>query len=54
MRAAKQNDALIGYVRRLKSTIGSEVKYDQNLLKESKPAEDGSGEPPLPLEDEGE
>ncbi|WP_437281879.1 peptidylprolyl isomerase [Sorangium sp. So ce375] len=54
MRAAKQNDALIGYMRRLKSTIGSEVKYDQNLLKESKPAEDGSGEPPLPLEDEGE
>ncbi|WP_437536612.1 peptidylprolyl isomerase [Sorangium sp. So ce726] len=54
MRAAKQNDALIGYIRRLKSTIGSEVKYDQNLLKESKPAEDGSGEPPLPLEDEGE
>ncbi|WP_437768181.1 peptidylprolyl isomerase [Sorangium sp. So ce281] len=54
MRAAKQNDALIGYIRRLKSTIGSEVKYDQYLLKESKPAEDGSGEPPLPLEDEGE
>ena len=54
MRAAKQNDALIGYMRRLKSTIGSEVKYDQNLLKESKPAEDGSGAPELPLEDEGE
>lgn len=52
MRAAKQNDALIGYMRRLKSTIGSEVKYDQNLLKESKPAEDG--EPQLPLGDEGE
>ncbi|WP_437580392.1 peptidylprolyl isomerase [Sorangium sp. So ce887] len=54
MRAAKQNDALIGYMRRLKSTIGSEVKYDQNLLKESRPAEDGSGEPELPLGDEGE
>ncbi|WP_437639909.1 peptidylprolyl isomerase [Sorangium sp. So ce854] len=54
MRAAKQNDALVGYIRRLKSTIGSEVKYDQNLLKESKPAEDGSGEPALPIEDEGE
>ncbi|WP_437759240.1 peptidylprolyl isomerase [Sorangium sp. So ce1389] len=54
MRAAKQNDALVGYMRRLKSTIGSEVKYDQNLLKESKPAEDGSGAPELPLEDEGE
>ncbi|WP_437941324.1 peptidylprolyl isomerase [Sorangium sp. So ce341] len=53
MRAAKQNDALVGYIRRLKSTIGSEVKYDQNLLKESKPADDGSGEP-LPIEDEGE
>ncbi|WP_437491249.1 peptidylprolyl isomerase [Sorangium sp. So ce1014] len=54
MRAAKQNDALIGYMRRLKSTIGSEVKYDQGLLKESRPAEDGSGEPELPLGDEGE
>ncbi|KYG05177.1 foldase [Sorangium cellulosum] len=54
MRAAKQNDALVGYLRRLKSTIGSEVKYDQNLLKESKPADDGSGEPALPIEDEGE
>ncbi|WP_437930852.1 peptidylprolyl isomerase [Sorangium sp. So ce291] len=54
MRAAKQNDALVGYMRRLKSTIGSEVKYDQNLLKEPKPAEDGSGAPELPLEDEGE
>ncbi|WP_437602802.1 peptidylprolyl isomerase [Sorangium sp. So ce590] len=54
MRAAKQNDALIGYMRRLKSTIGSEVKYDQNLLKESRPAEDGSGESELPLGDEGE
>ncbi|WP_437562606.1 peptidylprolyl isomerase [Sorangium sp. So ce542] len=54
MRAAKQNDALVGYIRRLKSTIGSEVKYDQNLLKESKPADDGSGEPALPIEDEGE
>ncbi len=54
MRAAKQNDALIGYMRRLKSTIGSEVKYDQSLLKESRPAEDGSGEPELPLGDEGE
>ncbi|WP_437947349.1 peptidylprolyl isomerase [Sorangium sp. So ce296] len=54
MRAAKQNDALVGYIRRLKSTIGSEVKYDQNLLKESKPADDGAGEPALPIEDEGE
>ncbi|WP_437818949.1 peptidylprolyl isomerase [Sorangium sp. So ce1078] len=54
MRAAKQNDALVGYIRRLKSTIGSEVKYDQNLLKETRPAEDGSGEPELPIGDEGE
>ncbi|WP_437960110.1 peptidylprolyl isomerase [Sorangium sp. So ce119] len=54
MRAAKQNDALVGYMRRLKSTIGSEVKYDQSLLKETRPAEDGSGEPELPIEDEGE
>ncbi|WP_437681315.1 peptidylprolyl isomerase [Sorangium sp. So ce131] len=54
MRAAKQNDALIGYMRRLKSTIGSEVKYDQALLKEPKPSEDGSGMPDLPAGDEGE
>lgn len=51
MRAAKQNDALVGYIRRLKSTIGSEVKYDQNLLKELRPSEDGSTDAPL---DEGE
>ncbi|AUX41983.1 foldase [Sorangium cellulosum] len=54
MRAAKQNDALIGYMRRLKSTIGSELKYDQALLKEPKPSDDGSGMPDLPPGDEGE
>ncbi|AUX22178.1 foldase [Sorangium cellulosum] len=51
MRAAKQNDALVGYIRRLKSTIGSEVKYDQNLLKEIRQSEDGQTGAPL---DEGE
>jgi peptidyl-prolyl cis-trans isomerase D len=55
MRAAKQNDALAGYLRRLKSTIGSEVKYDQSLIKEPKVKdEDGSGAPDMPLGDEGE
>ncbi|MGK4005568.1 peptidylprolyl isomerase [Sorangium sp. So ce1036] len=51
MRAAKQNDALVGYIRRLKSTIGSEVRYDQNLLKEIRKSEDGQTGAPL---DEGE
>ncbi|WP_437785033.1 peptidylprolyl isomerase [Sorangium sp. So ce1097] len=53
MRAAKQNDALVGYMRRLRSTFGA-PKYDERLTTESKPAEDGSGDPALPIEDEGE
>ncbi|MCC6557679.1 MAG: peptidylprolyl isomerase [Polyangiaceae bacterium] len=51
MRAAKQNDALIGYLRRLRATIGSEVKYDQSLITESK---DKDSEAPEPVEEEGE
>lgn len=51
MRAAKQNDALVGYLRRLKSTIGSEVKYDQSLIREPK-VDDASGA--VPLDDDGE
>ncbi|WP_437878286.1 peptidylprolyl isomerase [Sorangium sp. So ce513] len=53
MRAAKQNDALVGYIRRLRSTLGT-PKYDERLITESRPAEDGSGAPALPIEDEGE
>ncbi|WP_438020135.1 peptidylprolyl isomerase [Sorangium sp. So ce315] len=53
MRAAKQNDALVGYMRRLRSTFGA-PKYDERLTTESKPAEDGSGDPALPIDDEGE
>lgn len=54
MRGAKQNDALVGYLRRLKSTIGSEVKYDQSLIKEPKGGDDGATPSELPVEDEGE
>jgi peptidyl-prolyl cis-trans isomerase D len=55
MRAAKQNDALVGYLRRLKSTIGSEVKYDQSLTTEPKGKnDDGSVPSDAPAEDEGE
>lgn len=51
-RASKQGDALIGYVKRLKSTYGSEVKINQSLTEEPKdvkggtpdPEDDGSGE----------
>jgi peptidyl-prolyl cis-trans isomerase D len=50
MRAAKQNDALIGYVRRLRATLGSEVKYDLTLTTESKERE-GDAEP---IPEEGE
>jgi peptidyl-prolyl cis-trans isomerase D len=54
MRAAKQNDALVGYLRRLRTTIGSEVKYDQAMIRESKGKdEDGSSAPEeAPLGDE--
>jgi peptidyl-prolyl cis-trans isomerase D len=51
MRAAKQNDALTGYLRRLRSTLGSEVKYDQTLITEVKEKE-GEDEPPMPEEGE--
>lgn len=52
MRTAKQNDALIGYIRRLKSTIGSEFKYDTALTTEPKETKEDGGEPPIG--DEGE
>lgn len=51
MRAAKQNDALVGYLRRLRSTIGAEVKYDQALITEPKEKE---GEAPLGAEGTGD
>ena len=40
MRVAKQNDALTGYMRRLRSSLGSEVKFNQSLATESKDKED--------------
>lgn len=49
MRTAKQDDALFGYVKRLKSTIGTDVKYNQSVLAEPKE----SNEPEAPPEDEG-
>ncbi|HSN97999.1 MAG TPA: peptidylprolyl isomerase [Candidatus Nanopelagicales bacterium] len=52
MRSAKQNDAVAGYIRRLKSTLGSEVKYDQKLITEPKETNEDPSEPPIP--DEGE
>lgn len=50
MRAAKQNDALIGYVKRLRSSLGSEIKFNQALMTE--PKEKGEDEPPAPPGDE--
>jgi len=47
MRSAKQNDALIGYLRRLRSTLGSEVKYDQRLITEPKEQSGEPTEPPI-------
>ena len=44
MRAAKQNDALIGYMRRLRASLGSEVKFNPSLVTESK---DKEGEEPV-------
>lgn len=52
MRTAKQNDALVGYIRRLRSTLGSEVKYDTSLINEPKESSSESTEPPIT--DEGE
>ncbi|EYF00836.1 peptidylprolyl isomerase [Chondromyces apiculatus] len=50
LRGAKQDDAVLNYVRRLKSTLGSEVKYDKALVTEPKAGEsDGA-----PMSDEGE
>ena len=54
MRAAKQNDALVGYLRRLRSTIGSEVKYDQNLITEPKDTDGQGQEGQDPFGEEGE
>jgi peptidyl-prolyl cis-trans isomerase D len=51
MRGEKENDALIGYLRRLRSTLGSEVKYNAELVAEPKA---GKGEEPPPGEDTGE
>jgi peptidyl-prolyl cis-trans isomerase D len=45
MRAAKQNDALIGYVKRLRSTMGTEVKLNQTLVNEAS-EEKGDDSPP--------
>ena len=54
MRAAKQNDALVGYLRRLRSTIGSEVKYDQALITEPKDTDKPGEEGQDPFGEEGE
>ncbi|AKT41396.1 peptidylprolyl isomerase [Chondromyces crocatus] len=46
MRTAKQADAVLNYVRRLKSTLGSEVKFDRRLTTEPK-GNEGGEEPPM-------
>jgi peptidyl-prolyl cis-trans isomerase D len=48
MRGEKENDALIGYLRRLRSSLGSEVKYTASLVDEPKA---GKTEEPPPGED---
>lgn len=47
MRAVKQNDALIGYLRKLRAPLDSEVKYDQRLIAEPKEQSGEPTEPPI-------
>lgn len=49
LRRAKMNDALVGYMKRLRASLGSEVKMDQSLMNEAKdPNEDQAPEEELP------
>lgn len=53
MRAARQDDALVGYLRQLRSKLATEVKYSQSLVTEPKDDKgEGDGPPPVDLGDE--
>jgi peptidyl-prolyl cis-trans isomerase D len=52
MRAAKANDALVAYVKRLTSQHASDVKYTASIVNEAKAGT--PGEAPPPAEDDGE
>ena len=45
MRAAKQQDALNAYIKRLRELLASDVKYNQDLITEPKAGKDGEAAP---------
>ena len=47
--AAKQNDALVAYVKRLSGQMGNEIVYKQ-VTEEPKPGKEGE-DPPQPMGD---
>ncbi len=49
MRSAKQNDAIVAYVKRLKSNLGGEIKYNAAVVEEAKkgPDDEGGDAPPV-------
>jgi peptidyl-prolyl cis-trans isomerase D len=54
MRAAKANDALIVYTKRLTATIASDAKMTPQIVSEPKAGAPGEGEPPPGDDDSGE
>ena len=53
MRAAKANDALITYTKRLTSQLAGDAKYTAQIVSEPKASSPGEGAPP-PSDDDGE
>ncbi|HVY48031.1 MAG TPA: peptidylprolyl isomerase [Minicystis sp.] len=54
MRAYKQQDALIAYVKRLSASLGPEARPKPALVAEPKPSPDEQQEAPAPMPDDGE
>jgi len=46
LRAEKEEDALVAYIERLRSTLGTEIKYGQEFITEAKPSKDAPVEEP--------
>jgi peptidyl-prolyl cis-trans isomerase D len=51
MRAYKQNDALIAYVKRLQAAMASDAKYTKDLVEEPKGRPEDSAPAPGPMDD---
>ncbi len=48
MRAAKQQDALLAYVKRLNAQLGTELKLNKAVIEEKAPSQDEGQAPPSP------